>query len=526
MTRLPGISLGLCAALALAACAQPAEGLLTPLDARAQLIRVKVDLLGVHPDEVELVAIEEEPELYPLFVDRYLDDERFLERFREVYDTRLLMRNGMDGAEEPLRLLSHIIENDLPFSEFVTADYTIANEGLAAMYGITLAGDAGWQAGWYEDGRPHSGVITMTSLWQRYPSAGMNANRHRANALSRLLLCDDYLDRPIAFSRNAVDQIALSPEESIRSSADCTSCHSTLDPLAAHFYGFYSYEEDDFADPLLYRPENEELWRDYADVAPAYYGQPTSSLVDLGQQVAQDPRFVDCAVKTVWEGFTQRSYEDADWTEIQTHRSAFMDSGLRVRELMASIANSNEYRAGYATERALSERLSTVRVVSPAQLASIVEQLTGYRWSFGGEDGLTNPNGGLITLAGGIDADSVTQPTRAPSVSLLLVHERLAQAAAAYVVANDLASDREGEAKLLGAVTRDDRPEGEGVALFEAQVRHLYLVVTGYPLPEDSTDPAALVDLWKQVYSVDASANAAWTGVVTAVLRDPAVITY
>jgi len=524
MKRVTPALLGL--SLALTACSEPEAEPITPLDARSSLIRVKVDLLGVHPDEVELQAIEEEPELYPLFVDRYLDDPGFLTRIREVYDARLLMRNGMDGADEPLRLLSHIVENDLPFTEFVTADYTIANEAVAGMYDIQLAGDAGWQAGWYADGRPHAGVLTMTSVWQRYPSAGQNANRHRANAVSKLLLCDDYLDRPIAFSRNAVDQVTIDPEQAIRESEDCNSCHSSLDPLAAHFFGFFGYEDDDFSDPFLYRPENEELWRDYADSPPAYYGQPTSSLVDLGREIAEDPRFVDCAVKTLWEGFTQRTYGEPDWAEVQEHRSAFVDSGLIVRDLVRSIVNSEEYLAGGAEERELAERLATVKVVSPSQLAGIVEQLTGYRWSFGGRDGLTDPSTGLVTLAGGIDADSVTQATRAPSVSLLLVHERLATAAAAHVVANDLAVDREGDARLLTAVTREDVPDGPGANLFEDQIRYLYLTVTGIPLPEDSEDPARLVELWKQIYSVDASPVAAWTGVVTAVLRDPAVITY
>jgi len=525
MTRIPMI-FTVAAGLALGACGEVEQETTTPLDARGQLIRLKTDLVGVHPDEVELVAIEDEPGLYPLFVERYLDDPRFSERFRDVYDSRLLMRNGMAGAEEPLRLLSHILENDLPFTEFVTADYTIANEAIAERYDIALAGADGWQAGWYEDGRPHAGVLTMSSVWERYPSEGQNANRHRANAVSRLLLCDDYLDRPIAFSRNAVDQVTVDPETAIRDSADCTSCHSTLDPLAAHFFGFFGYDED-FGDPNLYRPENEELWRDYADAEPGYYGQPTSgSLTELGAQVAQDPRFVDCAVKTVWEGFTQRTYEDADWSEMQAHRQAFLDSGLLLRELVRSVALSEEYRAEFAEQRALSERLATVRIVSPAQLASVMEQLTGYRWTFGGVDGLTSPNDGLKTLAGGIDGDSVTQVTRAPSVSLMLVHERLAQAAASYVVANDLALDREGDAKLLSAVTRADRPEGAGAELFDAQIRHIYLVVTGRPLAEDSPDPAALVDLWKQIYSVDASPVAAWTGVLSAILRDPAVITY
>ena len=517
----------LAAALALAGCAEPEpeDTGLVALDARGQLIRVKTDLLGVHPSEVELQAIEEEPELYGAFVDRYLEDPRFLPRLMDIYDARLLMRNGSVGAEEPLRLIEHIYVNDLPFTELVQADYTLANDASALRFSIDVPDEPGWRAGWYEDARPHMGILTMSSVWDRYPSMGQNANRHRANAVSRMLLCDDYLDRPIAFSRNAVDQVTVDPETAIRMSPDCNSCHSTLDPLAAHFFGFFGYDED-FGDPLLYRPENEELWRDYANQGPGYYGQPTSTLEDLGDAIAQDPRFVDCAVRTVWEGLSQRDLQDADWTEIQDHRSAFVSSGLLLRSLVRSVVLRPEYRAAHVEDPARIDTIATVRVVSPAQLASVMEGLTGYRWTFDGRDGLTDPSLGLVTLAGGIDGDSVTTASRAPSVSLMLVHERLAQSAAWHVAENDLAVDREGDARLLGAVTRDDRPEGAGEQLFADQIRHLFLQVTGRPLPEDATEPAELIELWSQIYSVDASPVAAWAGVVSVVLRDPAVLTY
>ena len=67
---------------------------------------------------------------------------------------------------------------------------------------------------------------------------------------------------------------------------------------------------------------------------------------------------------------------------------------------------------------------------------------------------------------------------------------------------------------------------GAGAQLFADQIRHLYLQVTGRPLPEDATEPAELIELWSQIHSVDASPVAAWAGVVSVVLRDPAVLTY
>ena len=112
---------------------EPAGEELTRLSSREQLIRLSVDLRGVHPSETELQYIEANPDLYADYVDRYMDDARFTERMREIFDQRFLTRTDstygrmVEGAtgsevawaigEEPLRLLSYIIDHDLPYSE-------------------------------------------------------------------------------------------------------------------------------------------------------------------------------------------------------------------------------------------------------------------------------------------------------------------------------------------------------------------------------------------------------------------------
>ena len=65
----------------------------------------------------------------------------------------------------------------------VTADHTMANPELAAYWGIDYPADGGgnWVPAHYSDGRPHAGMLTMTTTWQRYPSMGGNANRRGPN---------------------------------------------------------------------------------------------------------------------------------------------------------------------------------------------------------------------------------------------------------------------------------------------------------------------------------------------------------
>lgn len=531
----------------LLSCATPAEAPFEPLPPREQLIRLSVDLRGVHPSEEELSAIDGTPSLYEGFVDRYLQDARFLDRMEELYNLRFLTRTGETWfdpveagilgapdavvaaslADEPLKLVRHIIENDLPYSEVVTAAYTMADPIVAAMWDLDYpAGGTAWQAATYRDGRPMAGILSMNTIWQRYPSMGGNANRHRANAVSRMVLCDDYLTRPIVLDRAAIDQLTVDPEEAILGET-CQSCHSSLDPLAAHFFGFYRYEGggDDLRAATLYRPENEEGWRDYANKSPGYFGRPTANLPELGAAIVADPRFTDCAVRTVWEGLTQRELVDEDWAEFQDARDVFEDGGLIIRPLVKEIVLSDAYRAARVKDPAAAQRIATVKTASPAQLASIVADLTGVRWTFGDIEGLTDPTSGLPVLAGGVDGVYVTRPGFNPSVGGVFVLERLAQTAAWTVAAHDLDPARTEAPILLGYVTALDTPDS-APEVFHAQVRALYLRVTGVPLPDDAAEPAQLATLWRQIYSVEASPTAAWAGIVSAVLRDPRVLFY
>jgi len=517
------------------------------LDPRRQLIRLSVDLRGVHPSEEELAVIEAHPEAYEAFVDRYLADPRFGDRMMELFNLSFRTRTGelmydpeeaglvglderrvaQSLADEPLELIRHVIENDLPYSEVVTADYTMADEVVARMWNLDYPeGATGWQQAHYVDGREHAGVLSMTTMWTRYPSAGVNGNRHRANTISRIFLCDDFLARPVSFSRTQIDALTSGdPEEVIRDTETCQSCHSSMDPLAAHFFGYWWEVEGTLADQTTYRPEDEPLWQMYAGKSPAYMGVPTGNVREMAERLAADDRFAACAVQTVFEGLTQRTVEDADWSEIATHRAVFDMSGMKVRELVRSIVTSPEYVAAKLEDEATAARIPTVKTVSPGQLSDIVAAKTGYRWTFDGWDALAHNDRGLAVLTGGIDSMYVVTPSHEPSVGLVFVQERLAQAAGWHVASYDLTPGREGDALMLAYVTVEDTPDTNADA-FREQIRDLYLQVTGVPLPEDAPEPDALIALWEQLYSVDRSPVAAWAGVVSVVLRDPQVLFY
>lgn len=533
----------------LASCAPTEESaapLFEPLSARQQLIRLSVDLRGVHPTESELLAIEADPMRYALYADAWLEDPRFVGRMKEIFNVAFLSRTGdtyidIDErglghvgrqrmgdivGEEPLALLEYILDNRLPYSTMVTAPFSMANPQLAQLWDMDYPADGrGWQPATYRDGRPHAGILTMNTIWQRYPSMGGNANRHRANAISKMLLCDDYLSRPIVLNRAAVDQLTIDPENAIRVNASCQSCHSTLDPLSANLFGFFNDDDTMGFDRTVYRPENEEEWRYHAGKEPGYYGRPTANLTEVGAMIANDQRFVDCAVETVFQGLTQREVSDLDWEELAPHADRFVREGQDLRSLVRSIVNSSAYRAGKVNDRDVATRVPTVKLVSPSQLESIIADKTGYTWTFRGRPGLSTNDRGLNILMGGIDSRLIVKPSHVPSVGGVFVQERLAMAAGHHVAVHDLDRNRTEDAILLRFVTVEDTPEANPDA-FEAQIRELYLQITGLALHPEAPEPAELVQLWKYQYSIEADPTRAWASVVSAVLRDPTVIFY
>ncbi|MEO0602170.1 MAG: hypothetical protein AAF211_12085, partial [Myxococcota bacterium] len=432
------------------------------LDARSQLIRLSMDLRGVHPTEQELWGFEnalDQDTLYREYAETWIDDPRFIGRVKEIFNERLLVKTGdvyfdtgnipelrdIDDrrmadiiANEALSLLELIVINDLPYSYIVTAPHTMANRELAAYWNIDYPADAdgGWVPATYDDGRPHAGMLTMTTTWQRYPSMGGNANRHRANAVSKMFLCDDYLSRPIVLNRAAVDLLTVDPENAISLSTGCQSCHASLDPMAANFFGFFNLDGEEGIESTFYRPEAEEEWRFYAGKEPGYYGRPTGNIVEFAQELAADDRFADCAVQTVWEGLTQRDLADEDWINYSEHADAFRadldgddEPDMNIKKLVLSIVNDEEYKAKAGLTQGLNDRLAGQKLVSPEQLSSYFQEKIGFTWGFRGRNGLLSQDMGLPTLAGGIDGRFVTERQYTPTVGLGFIQERLAQAA-------------------------------------------------------------------------------------------------
>ena len=513
-------------------CSQPDAP--EQMDGVRLLNRLSLDLRGVRPSDAEIARVEADPDAIDELTEEFLADPRFEARVRDLFAEVYLTRSddfyvtaeafGLDDeagflaavGEEPLRIVGHVAANDLPWTDIVTADWTMADEQLAVAWPVDYpASGSGWQQVHYTDGRPAAGVLSTNGMWWRYVSVNANYNRSRANAISRILLCHDYLSRPISFDRslNILDEDAV--EEAVRTSPACVNCHASLDPLASFLFGFW-FEPENPSDASTYAPQRERMWETTTGAEPSYFGEPAYTLEDLGHHIAADSRFPQCAVQQVYEGLLRRETTLDDADSLTLHREVFLADDLTMRSLIRSVTEDPRYRAASDADGGV-----PLKMVTPELLASQIDDLTGFVWTVEGFDMLGTDGVGVRTLAGGADGFTVTDSATAPNATIFLVQERLAELAASHVIEHDLDS----EPRLFVHVELDE-PHTEQADATVAQLQHLHLRLFGHRIDTDGPEVQANLELLDALQAVEQEPVAVWHGLLSALLRDPDLLFY
>lgn len=417
-------------------------------------------------------------------------------------------------------MLERIAAEDLSYAEWVTADWTMADEVLADVLPVEYpAGAEGWRVSRYLDGRPQAGVLVSSGWWWQQGSMLNNLNRGRANQVSRVLLCFDYLESEIDFAGVSALDSEAALGEAIRTNPSCAACHDTLDPIASSLYGFWfpSSAKHDLFDIQTYHPERERLWLTLGGPPPGLHGEPVNGLADLGARIAAEDGYARCFVEHSWRGLLRREPAPEEEPWLDAAHQAFAASGLRLREAWRAIVQTAAWRNGVG-DRA-------PKLVTPAVLSSEIEELTGFRWEERGWDLLRAPVEGYGPLVGGVDGISRSTRLTEPTPTLAVVVAQVAAMAGSYVARRDLADpDR---ARLLTRVTGLERVDGgAGEAAIRAQIVDLHLRVAAERLAPDDARVDAELGLWQEILGVTADSTAAWAAVITLLLRHPSVVVY
>ena len=490
------------------------------------LRRVSYDLRGIPPTPDELARLSDDPSAAAAIRQEMFSHRRFEERLvhllAERWHTRVdvfeivIYDYGLDGeleyeferavGEEPLRIMSHIVANDLPWTETVLGDWTMATPLLASVWPIRYPdGESGWQVSHYTDTRPSVGVLSTNGLWWRYTTTTSNMNRRRAAAISRLLLCEDYLFRPVAFSE--ADTTSASTADAVDTDPYCLACHASLDPIAASLFGFWWLSLYSEIEETTYHPERESLWEQFLGVAPSWYGTPISGLPDLGVSIARDSRFYTCAVESFAEVLWRRPVALEDSEVLEDLRIQLLETDTRIQPLLASLTETENYFQ------------DSTRMITHDQLNSSLEELTGFVWTFEGFNELDSDRTGYRLLLGGVDGVAIRRPQQAPSFTWALVVKRAAEAAASYVVETELIFGEDGV--FFEHITSVD--EGPESSAFEDELRSLHLRLYSTHASADWLN--TIGELWTAVEQ-ESDPIQAWQSTVSALLRDPEFLNY
>jgi hypothetical protein len=170
-----------------------------PLSRSELFTRISLDLRGLQPSLKELDAVQRSELHLNKKTDELIENERFGIQFARLMsgvwktevvelDHRLISDHDYSFpdaipmitamGEEPLQILAEIANQDLPYQEFVTGNWTMNNQYLARWAPVNYPeGETGWKKVTYTDNRPAAGVLASNGLWWRYNSTQANANR-------------------------------------------------------------------------------------------------------------------------------------------------------------------------------------------------------------------------------------------------------------------------------------------------------------------------------------------------------------
>jgi hypothetical protein len=423
------------------------------------------------------------------------------DRQKERYKLDADYRKGLLG--EPMKLVEHIVRNDRPFTEIVTADYIMVTPYTARGYGIfdevksqfknpddpfeyisvrlpALKGrskstDQESATGFY----PHAGLLGSFQYLRRYPTTETNRNRLRARMYYLHFLGVDALELAARVS-DAAAVTAKFPIPTMQAS-ECVVCHKTIDPVAGLFQDYYDLNG-------VYG-RRKGGW--YEDMFPAGFegekmepAERWRALQWLGERTAKDPRFAVAMVEHVYYilmgrkvllppkdledplyAARHRAYQEQR-KQVEAIAERFAKSGFNLKNVFKEWIASDFYRAdGTATalsnpnRRAELEDVGLVRMLAPEQVERKINAVFGERWN--------KLHDQLGILYGGIDSKEVTERAIDPSGAMGAIQRLLANDVACKHTLRDFAL-KASERRLFPGVEPDTLP---GTAESDAAIR-------------------------------------------------------
>ena len=557
--------------------------------------KVGIVLAGRMPTDEELATANASDDDLDKLVLAFTHEELFYDRLREIWNDALLTDRGLDAGvgatfdnapmlyddkypgytgenrqwtsasvtEEPMRFIDYVVRNDQPFSDIVAGNYLVANPYTAKLYGVphdkplSPENYLAWKRIDFSPvqnavsntgkvstaGVPVAGVLSTPAFINRWETTRTNRGRKRARIVLKNFLATDILK----FAQRPVDSTALtSVQNPTQNSAQCSVCHTVLDPVAGGFRGFDENNN-------LARFTAADAWHDDmlppgingVQMPPQNYG---NALMWLGAQIPQDARFGISVAQVMYRGlvgdeplsFPQdreapnfkehvRSYSiQNDW--FVKIGQEFQASKYDLRKLVVAIVKSAYFRAksGDANQDALHDALGPGRLLTPEMLGRKFRATTGLYFfanDAASKDETRARDGYLRSdliedrdwrlTYGGIDSGDVTKRTDSMSPIMLATSQYTASIVACRATSYDFTKPQ-GERRLFRKVdlntttfTVRATKDSQLVAIPDAEpkirenIKHLFFRLLGESVDVASDDVTKayglFVDVWKDL---------------------------
>jgi hypothetical protein len=286
-------------------------------------------------------------------------------------------------SQEAVHFLQALFAQDRDFREILTGRFTVVNGPLVQFYragepagccgreksfGMTTESQPLFDAKNLPDLLPSdvrtwkqvndrgplaAGVITMPAFLTKFAS-----RRARAAALYNTFLCKSFVSESMMLPPSTEANLMIRP--------GCSTCHATLEPLAAYFsrveetswvylpewqFPLRSFNCkrnpqgkipgycETFYDPAFSDERAGLLRGAYASIDHAAAGA-----VGAGESFASAPELGRCAAERVSASFLGRPLGDEDQALLSSLTEKFVQSGYRMRALVRALVTSDVYR--------------------------------------------------------------------------------------------------------------------------------------------------------------------------------------
>ena len=459
---------------------------------------------------------------------------------RSIRDLRDSAIKG--AARAPLELVVNVIKKNRPFSEILTADYTMMNPYSSRSYGVNISGfsfqDDSLTSGFSEDeyrevqldGIPQAGLLSDNIFLTQFPTTTTNANRHRSTKVQKFFLNTDILalaDRPIDSTEESED-----PHPTM-TNPDCTVCHIVMEPISGAFKNYrygVKYQVRTWHDNM------QEAGLSINKLLPAE--EDDKALQWLAREIVKDERFARSIVHIFYTALTGReplklsmssssleysqaiSFEDEVFSGLT---QGFIDSNMNAKKLIKEIIKSPLYRAiGLPSgeyNAVINANIGLAHLITPENLNEKVKSSMGYYWVGNRtyyKDDVRQAKGHrdqLLTnayniLYGGIDSVNVTERTSDLNGIMANIQVRLSTEMSCKITPIDFffaPADR----KMFPYVEKDLEPLGDNnITKIKQNIQYLHKHFLNEELSLDDPQLKLTYDLFFETYE-EGKANVA-----------------